>query len=132
MAKRAELLVWAIELLGLGERVTVEHRRSEHVSRVGEPLRGACQLVTSRGFGAPPITAEAAAPLLREGGALVVSEPPGSEGERWPAEGVVRLGLSPQGVVRTDRAGYMVLTQAQPCPPEYPRAWKRQSRQPLF
>lgn len=132
MTKRRELLEWAVERLGIGARVSVVHGRSEHVGRPGEALRGACRLVTSRGFGAPPTTAEAAAPLLAEGGTLVVSEPPGSDGERWPAAGLAPLGLVPGRVVRTDRAGYMVLTQVEPCSVEYPRAWKRQFRQPLF
>jgi len=132
MAKRSELLVWAVGHLGIGDRVAVVHGRSEHVGRPGEPLRAACRLVTSRGFGAPATTAEAAAPLLAPGGRLVVSEPPGSRGERWPADGLEPLGLVPEGVARTDRAGYMVLRQARPCPPGYPRAWKRQSRQVLF
>jgi 16S rRNA (guanine527-N7)-methyltransferase len=132
MAKRFELLTWAVDELGIGNRVSVVHGRSEHVGRVGEPLRGACALVTSRGFGAPHVTAEAAAPLLAPGGTLVVSEPPGSLGERWPGPGLAPLGLVPSGVVRTDRAGYMVLRQVTACPPDYPRAWKRQSRWPLF
>ena len=88
--------------------------------------------MTSRGFGPPHLTAEAAAPLLVAGGRLIVSEPPDSTGARWPAAGLAPLGLVPQGVERTDRAGYMVLSQAVPCPAEYPRAWKRQSRHPLF
>lgn len=132
MAKRCELLGWAVEELGLGERVSVVHGRVEHLARPGFPLRGACTLVTSRSFGPPRVTAEAAAPLLSPGGTLVVSEPPDSEGERWPAAGLEPLGLVPNGVVRTERAGYMVLTQQQACPPEYPRPWKRQSRQKLF
>jgi len=132
MAKRFELLTWAVGELGIGERVSVVHGRSEHVGRGGEPLREACTLVTSRSFGAPSVTAEAAAPLLAPGGLLVVSEPPGSQGERWPVAGLAPLGLVPASVVRTDRAGYMVLHQERPCPPEYPRAWKRQSRKPLF
>ena len=132
MAKRCELLRWAVGELGLGDRVDVVHGRAEHLSRPGEPLRAACTLVTSRSFGPPRVTAEAAAPLLRTGGTLVVSEPPASDGQRWPAEGLAPLGLQPAGVVRTDRAGYMVLTQERPCPPEFPRSWKRQARQPLF
>jgi len=132
MAKRVEFLAWAVDEVGVTDRVSVVHGRTEQVGRVGEQLRGACTLVTARGFGAPPITAEAAAPLLAEGGALVVSEPPGSLGERWPPAGLAALGLVPDGVVRTDRAGYMVMTQARPCPEEYPRPWKRQTRVPLF
>ena len=132
MAKRAELLEEAVEELGVGDRVSVVHGRSEHVGRPGQPLRASCTLVTARSFGAPQVTAEAASPLLVPGGVLIVSEPPGSEGERWPAAGLAALGLVPAGVVRGDRAGYMVLRQEEACPAEYPRSWKRQSRHPLF
>jgi len=132
MAKRAEHLQWAVGQLGLDGRVRVDQGRAEHVGRVGEPLRQACTLVTARAFGAPQLTAEAAAPMLAVGGRLVVSEPPGSTGERWPEEALLPLGLHPDGVVRTERAGYMVFTQVALCPPGYPRSWKRQSRHPLF
>ncbi len=132
MAKRCELLSWAVDELGIAERVTVVHGRAEHLARPGEPLRAACSLVTVRSFGPPRITAEAAAPLLVTGGSLVVSEPPGSDGLRWPRAGLASLGLEPSGIVRTERAGYMVLHQDQACPAEYPRPWKRQARQPLF
>jgi len=132
MAKRAELLTWAVDELGITDRVAVIHGRVEQIGRPGQPLRGACALVTARGFGAPHLTAEAAAPLLTPGGALVVSEPPGSQGDRWSPAGLARLGLAPKGVVRTERAGYMVLNQVAPCPPEYPRSWKQQTRKPLW
>ncbi len=132
MAKRCELLRWAVGELGIEDRVTVVHERVEHAGRLGQPLRAACTLITSRSFGPPRVTAEAAAPLLVPGGALVVSEPPESDGGRWPAAGLALLGLRPTGVVRTDRAGYMVLTQDRLCPGDFPRSWKRQTRQPLF
>lgn len=132
MAKRCELLQVAVEDLGIADRVSIIQGRVEHLGRPGEQLRGRCALVTARSFGPPRVTAEAAAPLLALGGALVVSEPPGSDGERWPQAGLAPLGLRPAGVTRTDHAGYMVLVQDVPCPPEYPRPWKRQSRQPLF
>ena len=130
MAKRAAFLTQAVEELGIGDRVAVVHGRAEHIGRGS--LRRACTLVTARSFGAPEVTAEAAAPLLAPGGTLVVSEPPDSQGERWPAGGLARVGLVPSGVIRTDKAGYMVLIQAWSCPPEHPRAWKRQARHPLF
>ncbi len=132
MAKRAEFLEGAVRELGIAERVSVVHGRSEHEGRPGLALRGSRTLVTARSFGPPQVTAEAAAPLLAAGGLLIVSEPPGSDGARWPAAGLAPLGLVPVGVVRTDRAGYMVLRQAEPCPEDYPRSWKRQSRHPLF
>ena len=132
MAKRCELLEQAVLDLGIGDRVTVLHGRVEHVGRPEGGLRGRCTLVTARSFGPPRVTAEAAAPLLEVGGTLLVSEPPDSQGERWPKDGLAALGLVPIGVVRTEQAGYMVLRQDQLCPPVYPRSWKRQSRQPLF
>jgi len=132
MAKRCELLRWAIDELDLTDRVTVVHGRVEHLGRFGSSLRAACTLVTSRSFGPPRVTAEAASPLLCVGGTLLVSEPPDSDGERWPEDGLAPLGLLPGGVTRTERAGYMVLIQEVLCPPEYPRPWKRQSRQKLF
>ncbi len=165
MAKRADMLAWAVEELGIGARVSVVHGRAEHVGRDDAPsvsrsagplgpsvsrsagplgpsgsrsagplgpLRAACWLVTARSFAPPERTAEAASPLLAVGGTLIVSEPPDSAGERWPAPGLARLGLVPDAVVRTERAGYMVLNQLTPCPAEYPRPWKRQSRWPLF
>lgn len=132
MAKRCELLEQAVADLGVGDRVTIVHGRVEHVGRPDGLLRAQCRLVTARSFGPPRVTAEAAAPLLQVGGSLLVSEPPDSQGERWPQEGLAVLGLVPAGVVRTERAGYMVLRQDQPCPAAYPRPWKRQSRQPLF
>jgi len=132
MAKRAELLGWAVRQLAVEDRVRIVQERAEHAGRPGEPLRHACALVTARAFGAPHLTAEAAAPMLAVGGRLIVSEPPGSQGERWPMEGLTTVGLRPDGVVRTERAGYMVCTQVSPCPVDYPRSWKRQSRHRLF
>lgn len=132
MAKRCELLEQAVIDLGVGDRVTIVHGRVERVGRPDGQLRARCTLVTARSFGPPRVTAEAAAPLLEVGGTLLVSEPPDSQGERWPQEGLAAVGLVPTGVVRTEQAGYMVLRQEQPCPPVYPRSWKRQSRQPLF
>ena len=68
--------------LGVADRVTVDQRPAEQVGRDPE-LRGTFDVVTARGFGPPPVVAECAAPLLRVGGRLVVSEPPGSDGSRW-------------------------------------------------
>jgi 16S rRNA (guanine527-N7)-methyltransferase len=132
MAKRAEFLAASVASLGLADRVAVHHERTEHLGRPGSPLRAACALVVSRGFGAPSLVAEAAAPLLQVGGALVVSEPPESDGSRWPAQRLAAVGLEPLGVVVQDGSSFMRLRQLAPCPAEYPRGWKRQQRQPLF
>ena len=60
--------------LWLGDRVEVWCGRAERLGRDAH-RRGAFDAVVSRGFGAPAITAECAAPFLRVGGQLVVSEP---------------------------------------------------------
>ncbi len=72
-------------------------------------LRQGFQVVWARSFGSPPVTAECAAPFLRVGGLLVVSEPPPQSRRpatrarspadptagRWPREALAELGLDP-------------------------------------
>lgn len=93
--RRCQFLEGAVAELGLGARVEVRHGRAEDVAR--DPhLRHACDLVVARSFGPPPVVAECGAPLLRVGGALVVSEPPAERTvDRWPAEPLATLGLGP-------------------------------------
>lgn len=113
--KRCEFLHEAVGQLGVA--VAVVQGRAEVVGR--GPLRGLVDGVVARSFGPPSATAECAAPFLRRGGRLVVSEPPVAE-NRWPVAGVARLGLRP--LFRTVTSPVMqVLEQASPCPDEYPR-----------
>ncbi|MGH9120995.1 MAG: RsmG family class I SAM-dependent methyltransferase, partial [Acidimicrobiales bacterium] len=72
--RRTAWLASAVERLGVSARVRVLCARAEVVGR-GE-LRGSIHHVVARSFGAPAVTAECAAPLLRIGGSLVVAEPP--------------------------------------------------------
>lgn len=96
-ARRTEFLEWAVEELGLQSRVTVCRDRAESAGR-DEELRGTMDVVLARSFASPPITVECAAPLLRVGGLLVVSEPPGAMIQsRWPAEPLAELGMSREG-----------------------------------
>ena len=88
-AKRCRFLEAAVQALGLDARV-VEGRAE--VLGHGD-LRGTADGVVARSFGAPAATAECAAPLLRLGGILVVSEPPAPAADRWPPEGLALLGL---------------------------------------
>jgi hypothetical protein len=132
MGKRCEFLEEAVAALDLEARVVVACGRAEQLGRPGAPLRGAFDLVTSRGFGRPSTTAEAAAGLLRTGGHLVVSEPPDGDGSRWDVDGCSRVGLHPLRVVRSDVASFMVLRQEQAPEDRYPRSPKGQSRAPLF
>jgi 16S rRNA (guanine527-N7)-methyltransferase len=128
--RRAAFLRSAVEALALEERVSVEVGRAEVLGR--GPLRGTAAAVVARSFGAPAVTAECAAPLLAPGGLLVVSEPPDDPaGDRWPAEGVARLGLErqggPQGSPRIQ-----VLRLVRLCPEDYPRRDGIPAKRPLF
>jgi 16S rRNA (guanine527-N7)-methyltransferase len=132
MAKRCQFLTEAVDTLDVGLRVAVACGRAEQLGRVGEPLRSAFDLVTSRGFGRPSTTAEAAAPLLAVGGLLVVSEPPDSDGARWDADGCRQVGLVPVQAVRSSDASFMVLRQEALPEDRFPRSPKGQKRSPLF
>jgi hypothetical protein len=132
MAKRCAFLDESIDALALAPRVVVACGRAEQLGRVGAPLRGAFDLVTSRGFGRPSTTAEVAAGLLAPGGHLVVSEPPDSDGSRWDVQGCAQVGLVPVHVVRSEAAGFMVLRQETPPDDRFPRSPKGQKRSPLF
>jgi len=132
--RRAAFLGQAIRSLGLGERVSVRQVRAEEFGR--DPDARACfDLVLARSFGAPAAVAECAAPLLRVGGWLVVSEPPDqdevAEAERWPAEPLGQLGLVPAERAR-EEFEYRVLRQAEPCPDRFPRRNGVPAKRPLF
>ncbi len=91
-ARRAAFLERAVDALDLADRVRVRQLRAEDLGRTpGERARA--DAVTARSFGPPAVTAECAAPLLRAGGALVVSEPPGGRSDRWDEAGLAHLGL---------------------------------------
>lgn len=129
--RSVEFLREAVEGLGLADRVDVLEARAEDAGR--DPAqRGRFQLVVARGFGPPAATAECAAALLAAGGRLVVSEPPGSAGERWPAEPLEKLGLRLVGVQQVGQGGFAVLEQASTCPDAYPRRSGVPAKRPLF
>jgi 16S rRNA (guanine527-N7)-methyltransferase len=128
--RRAAFLASAATALGIDARVRVDERRAEVVGR--DPLvRGSADLVTARSFGRPAVTAECAAPLLRPGGLLVVSEPPEPESDRWPADELAGLGLEPEPVVAAGRR-FVRLVAVRPCPAAFPRRTGLPPRRPLF
>jgi len=121
----------AVEELGLDERVSVVLERAEELGR--DPRhRGRYGLVVARGFGPPSVTAECAAPLLEEGGWLLVSEPPASTGERWPAEPLEILGMRWIREVTTPPATVAVLEQVRVAPGRFPRRTGIPAKRPLF
>ena len=127
LERRVALLDEAILTLGWSGRVRTLETRAEDAGR--SPMwRGMADAVTARSFGPPAVVAECAAPLLRVGGILVVSEPP-EESDRWPVEGVELLGMvnddgAPAGIHRC--------RQLRPCPEEFPRRVGLPAKRPLF
>ena len=133
--RRAAFLRRAVDRLGLVARVTVLEERAEVCGRQ-EGLRAGFDGALARSFGRPAVVAECAAPLLRVGGWLVVSEPPRTgaepeEGDRWPASELLQLGLEPAEVVHEDFE-YRTLRQASPCPARFPRRNGVPAKRPLF
>lgn len=132
MDKRTALLRDAVIAMDAVDRVVVRTSRAEIAGR--DPgLRGRADAVTARSFGPPAVTAECAAPLLRVGGLLVVSEPP-EERDRWPERDLASLGLaeSPQRTPGDGIAGVKVLRQVERCPERFPRRNGIPTKRPLF
>lgn len=132
--RRTTFLERAVRTLGVDQRVTVLTARAEEVGRDPDH-RGRYDLVTSRSFGAPGVTAECAAPLLEVGGLLVVSEPPVDEGDRWPDDGVARVGFgkAERLVVDGDQPTTLVrMALLVPVDDLYPRRTGVPGRRPLF
>jgi 16S rRNA (guanine527-N7)-methyltransferase len=90
--RRCAFLRDACERLGFGDRARVVCARAEDAAREPE-WREAFDVVTARSFGPPAVTAECAVGFLRDGGSVLVSEPPEPDPNRWPADGLARLGL---------------------------------------
>lgn len=91
--KRTDFLERAVRRLAF-DHVTVVCRDAGDVVRaVADGTDPGYDVVTARGFGPPEVTLRTAAGSLRPGGCIVISEPP--SGDRWPAELLDELGLSP-------------------------------------
>jgi 16S rRNA (guanine527-N7)-methyltransferase len=137
--RRTAFLVRAVRRLGLTERVQVVQERAERAGRRPD-LRGTFDGVVVRSFGPPAVVAECAAPFLRVGGWLVVSEPPGDPekgppaapvSERWPAADLSQFGLEP-GELLKEEFGYQLLHQSGLCPDRFPRRDGVPAKHPLF
>jgi 16S rRNA (guanine527-N7)-methyltransferase len=131
--RRTTFLSEAVLELGWADRVQVVRARAEEAGGMGSDLRAGFDVVWARSFGSPPVTAECAAPFLKPGGLLVVSEPPtpGQTAARWPREGLAHLGQEPLTTVR-GRFGYQVILQAAACPERFPRRSGVATKRPLY
>ena len=135
--RRAAFLRGAVDRLELSGRVTVLHERAEVCGRQ-EGFRGAFDGVLARSFGRPAVVAECAAPLLKVGGWLLVSEPPPpgpgagtGEQARWPTEPLQLLGLESTEVIHQEFE-FQALRQAASCPDRFPRRNGVPAKKPLF
>jgi 16S rRNA (guanine527-N7)-methyltransferase len=129
--RRTAFLRRAVAALALQDRVEVREERAELTGR-SPALRGGTDLVVARSFGPPAVVAECAAPLLRVGARAVISEPPGGQPDRWPAQGLARLGMRIGPSVVTDGGVFQVLVQAEWCPAPFPRRVGLPAKRPLF
>jgi 16S rRNA (guanine527-N7)-methyltransferase len=128
--RRTAFLGEAVEQLGLVDRVRIWEGRAEVAGR-DPAVRAGADAVVARGFAGPAVTAECAAPLLGVGGRLIVSEPPGTSGERWDPAALHQLGLGPPRLVQGDYT-YVILEQGALCPDRFPRRVGVPGKRPLF
>lgn len=131
--RRTTFLERAVIELGVTDRVRVVRGRAEEIGR-HDAERRRYDLVVARSFATPPVVAECAAPFLRVGGLMITSEPPEESpptGERWPADGLGLLGLSPSRRVENGFS-YRVAEQQIACPDRFPRRVGVPAKRPLF
>lgn len=100
---RMDELARGVAAAGMTDRVRVLTADVEKLGREPEH-REKYDVVVCRGFGSPEVTAPLARPLLKNGGTLIVSEPPSPDPSRWPNDLLEKVGFGPPeylpGVVR--------------------------------
>ena len=91
---RMDALARGVTAMGFRDRVKVI---TADVAVLGQNREHAAtyDAVVCRGFASPEVTATLARPLLKNGGTLIVSEPPTFDPSRWPADLLNRLGFDP-------------------------------------
>ena len=129
MAKRVAFVRSAAEELGLDVEVIEE--RAE-VLAGGESWAASVDVVVARSLAAPAVAAEYAAPFLKLGGKAVIAEPPGGSPERWPSDGLAKLGLRRGHALFAPRATLQILEQYERCPDKFPRRVGVAAKRPLF
>jgi len=89
---RMDALQMAVAGLGWQERIHVLTAEVETLG-VDPEHAGMYDAVVCRGFAQPEITATLARPFLKNGGSLIVSEPPVFDPARWPLEMCTKAGF---------------------------------------
>jgi 16S rRNA (guanine527-N7)-methyltransferase len=91
---RMDALARGVTAMGIRDRVKV---LTADVAALGQNPEHAAKYdaVVCRGFASPEVTATLARPLLKNGGTLIVSEPPTFDPSRWPTDLLNRLGFDP-------------------------------------
>lgn len=92
-SKRADLLRYGVSVLKMGERVEVH---GQDVARFVPAHGGEADVVTARSFAPPLVVVRTARPLVRVGGAILISDPPDGRA-RWTTADLVPLGLVDDG-----------------------------------
>ncbi len=131
--RRTVFLKESLESWPRAGRAEVLRGRAEELGRQGE-LREEFEVVTSRSFGIPALTAECGSAFLAPGGWMVISEPPDADpGERWPSDGLAAVGLEPDEMVRPSaRFGYQVLKKVDRIDERFPRRVGIPAKRPIF
>jgi 16S rRNA (guanine527-N7)-methyltransferase len=131
--RKAEWIAATAEACGLENASAVWTRAEEF-----EDGMGACDVVTARALAALPVLCEYAAPLLREGGALVCWKGAVEDEEAADGRAAARfLGLSEPEVVRvrpyqgSARRALWVFRREGPMPGGYPRRAGMATKRPL-
>ena len=128
-SSRADLLRRAVRRLEMTEQVRVSGEDAKIVGWSSE--RGQADWVTARSFGPPGLVAEMAAPLLRSGGFLMVSEPQDTQIEvRWPTAALSGCGLVLVDEWSTSAGRYVRFRRTDEDLPHLPR--KGANKRPLF
>ena len=95
-ATRMDALRRGVSAMGLNHRVQVITADVEDLGRDPEH-QGRYAAVVSRGFGPPEVTLRLARPLAKNGGTIVISEPPPERPLRWKTELLEELHLTLTG-----------------------------------
>ena len=93
-ATRMDALQMGVSGLGWEDRITVLTCDIADLGKQPEHA-GQYDAVVCRGFGSPEVTAPLARPLLKNGGTLIVSEPPSPKPSRWTPELLEKTGFAP-------------------------------------